>query len=228
METTDFAITVDRREAIGKSRTKKLRRLGMIPAIVYGGGLDPMAITVEQHSIQELMKQGAGANTIFLLKLRGTDIERRAMIKDHYLDPITRQFRHLDFIRVTRGHKLQVNVPLEMVGDSVGARHGGILDFMARTLQVEVLPREVPGKLVVDITELDLGDKIRVKDLEDLLPPSAKFLADPTRMVAVMNAPRGGPEDEEEEEELAAVSAPTEPELIRKGKGEEDGESTSS
>jgi large subunit ribosomal protein L25 len=220
-ESENLVITVERRdEAIGKSGVKKLRREGKIPAIVYGGGKESMPITVDQHSVQELLKKESGENTIFLLKLAGSKQERRAMIRDIQVHPITRKFLHIDFIRVMRGHKLNVTVPIELTGDSVGVRHGGLVDFMSRDLQVELLPREMLDRLVVDISELDLGQHIRVKDLESLLPASGRFLEDPQRIVAAIEVPRGGKEFKEGEEEgELIISEQAEPEVIGKKEG---------
>lgn len=220
-ESENIVITVERRdEAIGKSGVRKLRREGKIPAIVYGGGKESMPITVDQHSLQELLKKESGENTIFLLKLAGSKQERRAMIRDIQVHPISKQFLHIDFIRVMRGHKLNVTVPVVLEGDSVGVRHGGQVDFMSRDLHVELLPREMLDRLVVDISELDLGEHVRVKDLESMLPASGRFLEDPKRIVVKIGAPRGGKEGEEGEEGELIISEQAEPELIGKSKEE--------
>ncbi len=218
-EKESIVITVERRELRG-SKVKSLRREGKIPAIIYGGGKESTAITVDHHVVKELLRKQGGENTIFLLKLAGTKQERRAMIRDIQLHPITREFLHIDFIRVTRGQKLNVTVPIELVGDSVGARHGGLVDFQSRELQVEILPREMIDKLVVDITELDLGEHIRVKDLESMLPASGRFLDDSQRIVATIESPRGRLDEDEEEQELL-VAEQAEPEVLRGRKDEE-------
>jgi large subunit ribosomal protein L25 len=181
-----------------------------------------MPISVDELQIHELLKQEAGENTIFLLKLKGTKQERRAMIKELQADPISGDFVHLDFIRVTRGHKLTVTMPVELQGDSVGVRHGGRIDFVSRDLQLEVLPREMFEKISVDISDLDVGQHVTVSELEPLLPSSGKFLEDPNRVVVVIETPRGGAEAEEEEAAERLISEQVEPELIQgKGKAEE-------
>ncbi len=227
METADIVLTVERREDLGKERVKKLRRQGKIPAIVYGGGKDPVPIVVDEKAIGDILAQETGENTIFLLKLKGTKHERRAMIREIQVDPITRRFLHIDFIRVVRGHKLTVRVPIELVGDSVGVRHGGLLDFQTREVEIEVLPRELPEKIEVDISELDLEDHLTVGDLEPLLPSSARLLDDPHRVVVTIEAPRGAKVVEGEElggeaEASTLIVEQEEPELIRKGKAAEE------
>jgi large subunit ribosomal protein L25 len=147
------------------------------------------------------------------------------MIRDVQLHPVTREYLHIDFLRVTRGHKLTVTVPIELEGDCLGVRHGGLIDFVSRELQVEILPREMVDRLVVDITDLDIGDHVRVADLESLLPESGKFLEDAQRIVATVEMPRAAKEAEEEEEELV-ISEQAEPEVIGK-EGEEEAEGES-
>jgi large subunit ribosomal protein L25 len=229
-ESADMVITVEKREELGKEAAGRYRRGGRIPAVVYGGDKPSVPITVDEDSIRELLKQAAGENTIFLLKLKGTSEERRAMIKEIQADPISGRFVHIDFIRVTRGQKLQVSMPIELVGDSVGVRHGGRVDFVTREVSLEILPREMFDKITVDISDLEVGDHIRVGAVADQLPPSARFLDDENRVVVVVEAPRAvvveEVEVEEEVAEEAVIAETAEPEVIRKGKGEEDGDAS--
>jgi large subunit ribosomal protein L25 len=226
-ESADIVITVEKREELGKEAAGRYRRGGNIPAVVYGGDKPPVPIAVDEESIRELLKQAAGENTIFLLKLKGTSEERRAMIKEIQADPISGKFVHIDFIRVTRGHKLQESMPIELVGDSVGVRHGGRVDFVTREVSLEILPREMFDKLTVDISDLEVGEHVRVGAVADQLPPSARILDDENRVVVVIEAPRAvaleEAEVEEEVAEEAVIAETAEPELIRKGKGEEEG-----
>jgi large subunit ribosomal protein L25 len=227
-ESSDIVVTVEKREDLGKEAAGRYRRDGHIPAVVYGGDKPPVAITVEEESIRQLLKQAAGENTIFLLKLKGTSEERRAMIKEIQADPISGKFIHIDFIRVTRGHKLQVSIPIELVGDSVGVRHGGHVDFVTREVSLEILPREMFDKLTVDISDLEVGEHVRVGALAAQLPPSAKILDDEKRVVVVVEAPRAVAVEEAvagaEGVEETVIAETAEPEVIRKGKGEDERE----
>lgn len=146
------------------------------------------------------------------------------MIRDIQIDPISRNFIHVDFIRVTRGQKLTVTVPIELTGDSLGSRRGGLTNFKSRELSVEILPREMLDRIVVDISELDLGEHVRVKDLESMLPSSGKFLEDPERIVVTMETPRASAEAEGEEgaEAETVIGEQAEPELIGRAKDEEE------
>ena len=179
-----------------------------------------MAISVEEQSLRDLLKQKGGENTIFLLKLKGTTEERRAMIREIQANPISGKFIHIDFIRITKGQKLTVSMPIELVGDCVGVRNGGRIDFVSRDLQIELLPRDMFDKITLDISELDVGENVSVGELEDKLPPSARFLDDLSRVVVVVEIPKLVVEEEEEEEvvEEAVIGETAEPELIRKGK----------
>jgi len=225
-ESDHIVITVEKREETGKAQVRRLRRQGKIPAIVYGGDKESFPVTVDQHTVQELLRKQGGENTIFLLKLAGGKQERRAMIKDLQIHPITNEIKHIDFIRVTRGHKLNVNVPIVLEGDSAGVRHGGMVNFVSRELQVEILPRDMIDRLVVDISKLDIGDSVRVEDIESMLPPSAKFLEDSKRMVVTIDIPRAAMlEEKEEEEEETVLGEQAEPEVIGGRAGDEDEES---
>jgi len=165
----------------------------------------------------------AGENTIFLLKLKDTDDERLAMIKELQVDRISGKFIHIDFIRITRGHKLTVKMPVELIGDCVGVRHGGRVDFVSREIELEILPREMFDKFVLDISDLEVGEHLKVADLASQLPENAKFLDDENRVVCVVEIPRIVEEEVEEEvlEEEVVISEAAEPEVIGKGKGED-------
>lgn len=226
-ERKDMIVTVETRTEAGKVASRKLRRQGLVPAVVYGADKPPVPITVSEYDVKEILKQEAGGNTIFLLKLKGTSEERRAMIREIQADPISGRFRHIDFIRITRGQKITISMPVELTGDSVGVRNGGRVDFVTRDLEIELLPREMFDKLTVDISDLDIGDSVRVNELEDQLPESAKFVEDPDRVVVLVEAPRTIEEPVEEEEiegEEAVIADTDEPEVIKKGKGEDEDE----
>jgi len=225
IETADITLTVDKREGKGTNPSGRLRAEGRVPAVVYGGNKPPVPISVEELAVKEILKQEAGENTIFLLKLKGTKEERRAMIKELQVDPISGHFIHLDFIRVTAGHKLNVSIRIDLIGDCVGVRNGGRVDFQSRELAVEVLPRHMFDHIDIDISDMEIGDVVTVADLEDELPESGKFLEDPSRVVMNIELPRII--EEEEEEELEGLEGleteeSAEPEVIGKGKDDEE------
>ena len=218
-ESAEIVITVEKRPEQGKGSARRMRRVGQIPAVLYGGDRPPVPISVDEHSLRELLKQEAGENTIFLLKLEGTKEERRAMIREIQKDPISGHFLHIDFIRITAGQKVHVRIPVELTGDCLGVRQGGRVDFVSRELAVEILPGEMFDKFSVDLSALDVGHHVSVADLQSVLPPSARFLEDPHRMVVVVEAPRAEVEAAAPAGE-AVISEAAEPEVIRKGKVE--------
>ncbi|MBD3854065.1 MAG: 50S ribosomal protein L25 [Acidobacteria bacterium] len=225
-ESPEIVVTVETREGRGSAEAGRMRHQGMVPAVVYGGGMPPVPIAVDEHSIRELLKGAAGENTIFLLKLKGTDEERLAMIKELQVDRISGHFIHIDFIRITRGHKLTVKMPVELVGDCVGVRHGGRVDFVTRDVEIEILPREMFDKFVLDVSNLEVGEHLKVADLASQLPENAKFLEDENRVVAVVEIPKiiEEPVEEEIEDEELVTAEAEEPEVIGKGKAEEEEE----
>jgi len=226
-DTKEILVTVEQRKETGKADVGRLRHQGKIPAVLYGGGKPPVAISVGAEVVKEILKAEAGENTIFLLKLKGTKDERAAMIKEIQRDPMSGRILHMDYIRVTKGHKLNVGIRVELSGDSCGVREGGRIDFITRELQVEVLPKDMFDRIDVDISDLDIGDQVTVGDLVDKLPESAKFLDDDNRVIVHVEAPKAEVEEEEEEGLISAESLtaePAEPELIKKGKGEEGDE----
>lgn len=217
-ESNEIVMTVEKRADQGKGASRKLRRAGQIPAVVYGGDRPTLSISVDEHALRELLKGEGGEHTIFLLKLEGSKEERRAMIREIQKDPISGRFTHIDFIRITAGHKVHVRMPVELKGDCVGVRHGGRVDFVSRELQVEVLPRDMFDKFTVDISNLDVGQHISVSDLESKLPPSARILEDSHRVVVVVETPRLVTEAEAAPAGEMVITEAAEPEVIRKGK----------
>lgn len=219
-ESAEIVITVEKRPEQGRGPARRMRRVGQIPAVLYGGDRPPVSISVDEHSLRELLKQEAGENTIFLLKLEGTKEERRAMIREIQKDPISGHFLHIDFIRILAGQKIHVRIPVELTGDCIGVRQGGgRVDFISRELAVELLPEEMIDKFSVDMSTLDVGHHVSVADLQSVLPPSARFLEDPHRMVVVVEAPKAEVEAAAPAGE-AVISEAAEPEVIRKGKVE--------
>lgn len=226
LKSPEITITVALREGRGSSEAGRMRHTGRVPSVLYGGDKGPVAISVDEHSVKEILKSAAGENTIFLLKLEGSDEERLAMIKELQVNRISGKFIHIDFIRITRGHKLTVKMPVELVGDCVGVRNGGRVDFVSRDIEIEVLPREMFDKFVLDISDLDVGEHLKVADLADQLPENAKFLVEESGVVVVVEVPKVVEEEVEEEigEEALVTAESAEPEVISKGKGEEEEE----
>ncbi len=220
----ELVLEVERRTSTGKGANKKLRREGLIPAVVYGGGKDTVPVVIDRHAITELLRQETGLNTVFLLKMKGTKQQRHAMLREVQIDPVTRQFKHLDFIRVMKGQLVQVDVPVQLEGEAAGAKAGGFLNWVARTIKIECPADSIPAHIVVDISSLDVGEHIEASTVE--LPDGAKLIEDSSAVVVTIET-KGARADEEEEEAEAAEALgaeEAEPELVRRRKGEEDEE----
>lgn len=216
-------LTVERRSTRGKNEARRTRASRKIPAVVYGAGKETVPITVDTRALSDAFRGGAGENAIFLLKLHGSDQSRHAMIKDFQRDPVTRRPVHLDFVRVLMDTKIRVGVAIEVIGVARGVKaDGGILDFVTREIEVECLPANIPEHLPVDVSDLGIGDALRVSAIQ--APEGVTILEDPERVVVHVAHPA---QEVVAAPEVEAVEAtPAEPEVLRKGKAvtEEEGE----
>jgi large subunit ribosomal protein L25 len=212
----EVTLEVSKRDVTGKEIAKKLRREGRVPAVVYGGHRDPVAISVDRKSVAELIQKSEhGIRSVFLLKM--ADQQRHAMIKEVTIDPISRKMTHIDFVRVVMDEVVRVTVPVHLNGTAIGVKEGGLLDFQVRELHVECLPNAIPDSIEVDITPLGHHEYLRIKDLE--APEGVKVLDDPERVVVGVTHARA-----EVSEATAEAAVPAEPEVIKKGKTEDEKE----
>ena len=210
----ELVIKVARRESAGKESSKKLRKQGLIPAIVYGGGKEPVPVVIDRHAVTELLRQERGRNTVFLLKMKGTKQERLAMVRDAQIDPITRQYLHLDFIRVMKGQRVKVTVPVALDGEAEGVKVGGFLNWVGRELHVECAAEAVPQAIHVDVSRLGLGEHVAAGEVP--LLAGVTLLDDPRKIIVTIEA--HGIAVEAEPTPAAAEEEGAEPEVIRRGK----------
>jgi large subunit ribosomal protein L25 len=203
-----ITLSVAKRETTGKNESRRLRREGLIPATVYGEGKDPVSVSVNAFWLDRLLHSESGENTIFELALEGTDIRRPAMVKDFQLDPVTDQLVHADFIRVQADHALQVNVHVEIEGVSIGVKvDGGRMENPTREVLVECLPKNIPSKLILDVSELHVGQTLRAGDLP--LPDGVALLTDAELPLVTIHAKAA--EEEVVEDDAAAAPDAGEP-----------------
>ena len=230
MEATLEAVT---RSEFGKNESRRLRRGGRIPAVVYGG-VDPkangMPISVDPKSLLQIMHSESGANTLIGLTIDGGKASQ-VLVKEYQLDPIHSDLLHVDFYRVAMDRVITVSVPVSLKGEPLGVKQqGGLMDFVHREVDIECLPAEIPEHLEADVSELMIGQGIRLRDLLEGVtwtPVSA-----PDTLLVHVVAPKAEAEEEEAAEAEAAEVAgdQAEPEVIKKGKAEEEegGEGSSS
>ena len=221
MEATLEAV---KREGRRKNEANRLRASGQIPAVVYGARREGQApegvsISVDPKAVLRILHSDSGANTLINLKVEGS--EARVMVKEYQLDPITHQLLHADFYQLAMDKAITVTVPVVVKGEPRGVKQqGGLLDFVTREIQVQCLPTDIPEHIDVDVTELGLNQSIRVRDLA--ADPKWKALTDGETMLVHVVMPKA----EESAQATAEVAAPAaaEPEVIKKGKTEEEKE----
>ncbi|HEX9941859.1 MAG TPA: 50S ribosomal protein L25 [Thermoanaerobaculia bacterium] len=213
--TETMSIEVQPREQTGKNANRRSRANGKIPAVVYGGGKESVAIEVDRKTLVDTMKKHAGENPIFLLKLG--DKERHAMIRHMQVDPVSRQVIHIDFQRVTMDQKVRVTVPVELVGTPVGVKtEGGLVDFVTREVNVECLPGEIPKHIDCDISGLHVGQHAEVGALS--LPPGVTLLDEPEKVIVSISHSRL---EAHEAAPAEGEAERAEPEVIKRTKAEE-------
>lgn len=224
---SEQTIDVQERPERGSGASRKLRAAGKIPAVVYGGGRESVAIEVDSHTLHELLRK-SGDHAIFLLKLGDTGKSRHTMIRDLAIDPISRRILHVDFQRVNLKEKVRVSVPIELLGTPTGVKNeSGVLDFVTREVEIESLPGQIPAHLELDVSELHIGQHLEAGALT--LPEGVELLEDVERVLVSVAHPRVVEEEVETDEELLEGEL-AEPEVIGRGKdetGEEDEESDS-
>jgi large subunit ribosomal protein L25 len=203
------------RPGTGKGPARQARRAGLIPGVVYGHGETPVAVTVPKREFEVAMRTAKGSNVIVGLRLDG-GAEQTAIIREVQRDPISHDILHLDFhhISLTEKVTIEVNIHLEGVPDGV-KNGGGVLEHIARTVEIECLPTQIPSSVEVDVSALGIGDSVHVRDLTI---PNAVILSDPDSTIATVVPPTKAVEVAPAE---AAVATKAEPEVIAKGKTEE-------
>jgi large subunit ribosomal protein L25 len=213
----EVSLEVTRREQGGKNAARRVRAAGKVPAVVYGGHRDPVAIEVDRKNMSELIQKSEhGVRSIFLLKMSGSDQQRHAMIKDIQIDPISRKLTHIDFVRVLMDEVVRTTVPVHLNGTAIGVKEGGILDWQVRELHIECLPNAIPDSIEVDTSSLALHKYLHVSDLQ--IPEGVKVLDDQERIVVGVTHAKAEVVEAPAAEAEAATAA--EPEVIKKGKVE--------
>lgn len=215
----NVVIEVEKRAETGKNACNRLREKDLIPAVIYGGGagMESIPLSVPRKSLLGLFRKGLHQNSVFLLQLKGTDEKRHVMVRDVTLSPLRRELIHVDFVRVLLDRKLKVKVPVETVGTALGVKLGGLLDVVTRELEVECFPADIPASIPADVTALDAGGVLRVSELK--ISDRLTVLGDPERVVAHIVTHRAEAEGTAE----AAAATAAEPEVLKKGKKEEEG-----
>ena len=224
----EATLDVVKRDGRGKNEARRLRAEGRIPAVLYGTRKDAklpegIPVAVDPKELLRILHSDSGANTLITVKLDGA--ESRVMVKEYQLDPITHKLLHADFYQLAMDRAITVTVTIVVKGEPKGVKQqGGVLDFVTRDIQVQCLPTDIPEHIDIDVSELMLHQAVRVKDLPQ--DPKWKPLTDAETMIVHVVLPKveEAPAAGGEAAVAAAPGAAAEPEVIKKGKTEKEGE----
>jgi large subunit ribosomal protein L25 len=218
----DITVSAEPRSLRGKNEARRLRASGRIPAIVYGSRKDAVAVAVSPKEITKILHSKTGHNTIFDVAMDGETTP--AMVVDWQYDPIKDTLLHVDLKRIDLTQRLQVHVPIATTGEPTGVKvEGGLLEVVTREVLIECLPDEIPEHFTLEVAQLALGQSLRASDVG--LSGSMKLMTPPDTVVVHVVAIRGVVETTAEAatpEAAPAGAATAEPEVIKKGKKEEE------
>ncbi len=205
MKTVEMNVAV--RHKTGKEVARKLRNQGLIPAIIYGPGTEPVPLAVKANELKKILYRYRGEQVLFNLTLEdnGSTTQKLALVKELQYHPITDEIIHVDFYEVSMEREVEVEVPIVIVGKAKGVEAGGHLQQLLHTMTVACLPGAIPDKIEVDVSELEMGDVLHVRDLSP--PEGVRYLDNPDEPVVTILAPEA---EEVAEETLEAETPETE------------------
>jgi large subunit ribosomal protein L25 len=219
MET--FTVEGKIRETRGKNAARRTRMTGDVPAILYGGKKESVSLSVNAKQIARILRSETGHNTIFRVQVAG-GLEENAMLRDWQVDPVVGKLLHVDLLRIAMDVRMRVKVPVHTFGEAQGVKlQGGVFEMVTREVEIECLPADIPEEFKVDITEMMIGKQLRASELP-FDPQKIKLLTDPLRVIAHVVVLKKE-EEPTPDAAVAAEAAPAEPEVIKKGKKEEEG-----
>ena len=226
MAQEEVALNAQPREDTSRGMTHKLRREGKLPAVLYGGKESTQSIVIDQKEFVKAVHTERGENVIISLYIshstaapsRTSEKPVPVIIKEIQIDPVTRSLLHVDLCRISMREEIRVNVPIEIYGEAPGVKKsGGVLDHVVHEIAIRCLPTKIPDKIICDVSSLDVGGNLTIKDLK--IPGGIEVLDDPEKIVVSIIAPTVVAEKPAEEEVPPAEVV--EPEVIGKRKKEE-------
>jgi large subunit ribosomal protein L25 len=195
----DATLIAERRPAAGKGPAGRIRREGLVPAVVYGLGADNVSVSVSSRELVHILSGGSGMNTLITLKIDGTD--ELAIARQIQRHPVKGSVMHVDFVRVRADQTIQAEIPVHLTGEAEGAVRGGILEQLVHTLTVEAKPSDFPPSIEHDVTAIEIGGQVYVRDLT--VPAGVTVLQNGDDLVAQISAPRVAEVPEGAEGEVA-------------------------
>jgi large subunit ribosomal protein L25 len=215
-ERKEITVRATQRDARGKNDARRARRDGFVPVTVYGGEGEAVSAIARLSELAAILRSDTGHNTIFTLDVEGLGASE-VMFHDRQIDPVRGRLVHADLRRLVKGQKIEVTVPLHLIGEPYGVREEqGVLEQIVRDIEIRCQPRNIPEALNVDVTNLKVHDVLHVSDIP--VEENVEILESPETVIATVGVVR-----EEPVEAPAAEEEPTEPEVIGKGKKEEEG-----
>ena len=211
-------LEANKRKDTNKATRNRLRREGRVPGVFYSKRSDTIPVDVLEKKIRPLVF--TAKTNLISLKIDGQE-ELECIIKDIQFDPVTDEIVHFDLLGLTRGEMIQLEVPVQLQGSSLGVREGGLLQHILHKLEVECLPKHIPEHIQIDISELAIGDSVLISDLT---VENLTLLNPADALVVAVGHQKVVEEEVEVTEELAEGEEPAEPEIIGKGKPEEEEE----
>jgi large subunit ribosomal protein L25 len=218
-ERKEIIVRAIAREGRGKNDARRARRNGQVPVTIYGGSGEAVAALAQLSELAAILRSDTGRNTIFTVDIEGVEATE-VMFADRQIDPVRMRLVHADFKRLVKGEKIEATVPLRLVGEPFGVREeAGMLEQLVREVEIRCQPRDIPEHIDVDVTNLKVHDVLHVSDIP--IAEGIEILEEPDTAIATVGVVK--------EEPVAAAAplegeVPAEPEVIGKGKKEEEGE----
>jgi large subunit ribosomal protein L25 len=221
-EKKEIVVRATWREGRGKNDARRARRNGQVPVTIYGGEGETVAALVPASELAAILRSDTGRNTIFTLDVDGVGASE-VMFVDRQIDPVRMRLVHADFKRLVKGEKIETTVPLRLVGEPIGVKEqAGVLEQIVRNLDIRCEPRDIPEHIDVDVTNLAVHDVLHVSDIP--VTEGVEILEEPETVIATV----GVVKEEVVEAPPVEGEVPAEPEVIGKGKKEEEGEGEAS
>jgi large subunit ribosomal protein L25 len=204
----EVTIQAEPRSGTGKGVARKLRAVGKVPGVLYGRGLEPVALAVDARTLGQALHTDSGRNVLIDLHVDGEN--HLTLLRELQRDPVRGTFFHVDFLKIARDVAIQVEVPIHIIGESQGVKEGGVIEHHIWNVRVECLPGNVPERIDAEVTELAIGDALRVSDL--VAPSDVTILTPPEETVLSVVVPQKPEEvapptpEEAEAAELAAAA----------------------
>jgi large subunit ribosomal protein L25 len=201
------------RDSRGKNEARRLRVAGKIPAVLYGGAGGSVPLAVDPKALSKILHSGSGVNSIISLDVQGQGVTQ-VLVKEFLLEPVKHSMLHADFYRLQMDKAITVTVTISLKGEAKGVKlQGGVVDFPNREVEVECLPGDIPEHLTVDVSEMMIGQGVRLRELAE----GAKWtpVSDPDTLIVHVVAAKA-------EEAATETATPAEPEVAKKGKPEDE------